>query len=100
MARRLPIPDLPQLQALATLARLRLPPERQRQLAGRLQALLAAFAALAAADTEQEPGETGPEPELPLRPDSEPQVLPAESVLANAPSTLAGAFLVPRTVDG
>jgi aspartyl/glutamyl-tRNA(Asn/Gln) amidotransferase C subunit len=88
------------LERLCALARLRLVPGHEAEIERRLEAVVAAFASLAAVDTSSLPADE-PETALPrLRTDDPGPVLDPAQVLANASRTAAGAFLVPRVVDG
>lgn len=96
-----PAVDRRQLQHLALLARLDLPEERRAELERRLASVLEAFATLLAVDTGPPAPAAAPDPAAAgLRPDEPGPVLPREQVLANAPRTAAGCFLVPRVVEG
>ncbi len=93
-----PAVDRSLLQNLAGLARLHIQAERQAPLLQRLQRIVEAFEALHDLPTEVAP----PSPSsrsLPLRQDRVEAPLPVEQVLANAPRSAAGAFVVPRVVD-
>jgi aspartyl-tRNA(Asn)/glutamyl-tRNA(Gln) amidotransferase subunit C len=88
------------LDRLAALARLRLRPEQEGELRRRLTAVVAAFATVSAVDTrsvaqdDTVPANGGTRTDEPAPP------LDPALVLGNASSTAAGAFLVPRVVDG
>jgi len=88
-----------QLEELCRLARLHLPKERAAELASRLDAVIAAFATLAAVDTTRAaPDQLAASARL--RPDEPSPPLPRELVLDNAAATAADCFLVPRVVEG
>jgi aspartyl-tRNA(Asn)/glutamyl-tRNA(Gln) amidotransferase subunit C len=89
------------VRQLAELARLHLPAEREQAACTQLEKVLAAFRALAAVDTAGVEPTSYPLP-LPmrLRADAPGAVLAPEEVLANAPRQAAGAFVVPRVVEG
>lgn len=92
--------DRLQLRQLCDLARLHVPAERQAELLGRLQRIVAAFEAVSELPpraNDQAP--TLAEPPLRLRPDVVEPPLASAEVLANAPRHAAGAFVVPRVVD-
>lgn len=89
--------DRGQLQKLADLARLHVPAERQLQVLGHLQRIVGAFDALRSLPTEEVAGL--PTARLRLRPDELSAPMPLEAVLANAPQTAGGMFVVPRVVD-
>jgi aspartyl-tRNA(Asn)/glutamyl-tRNA(Gln) amidotransferase subunit C len=89
------------IRELCDLARLRLTAEAEQQAAARLDRILDAFAALDAVHTEgvlPSPYPVGMT--LRLREDRPAPCLSQQDVLANAPATAAGCFLVPRTVEG
>lgn len=101
------------LEHLAELARLSLSADREVVLRQQLQRLVDAFSALgdgpaagsasAAADAGPTAvptaGSGPPHPPLPLRADEPEAPLPVDRVLANAPRTADGSFVVPRVVD-
>ena len=93
--------DAAQVRALCELARLRLTGHAEQQAAARLDRILDTFAALQAIPTEGvEPTFYPAATRLPLRPDTPGSCLSQPEVLANAPASAAGCFLVPRTVEG
>ncbi|HEX6812563.1 MAG TPA: aspartyl/glutamyl-tRNA amidotransferase subunit C [Planctomycetota bacterium] len=99
------MPDTPaidrvELQNLASLARLDLPAERQAILLHRLQRIVAAFDALRELPTGPAPAGLPSLPPLGLRPDVAEPAMPVAEVLANTRHQAAGAFVVPRVVDG
>lgn len=92
-----PVPT--DLASLCALARLRLDPSRRDELTARLTAVVEAFADLLAVATEGSAQE-GPDHPTPLRQDTVGPVLSPAEALANATSTAADCFLVPRVVEG
>jgi aspartyl/glutamyl-tRNA(Asn/Gln) amidotransferase C subunit len=88
-----------QLEALCRLARLQLTRAQAVELAARLEAVIAAFATLAAVDTSKIAADP-PAGSARLRPDEPGPPLPRELVLGNAATTAADCFLVPRVVEG
>lgn len=89
------------LARLGALARLELRAEQEAELRQRLVRILAAFRSLAAVpvtDLDADPGP--PYPVAGPRPDEAGPVLEADLVLGNARRAAAGAFLVPRVVEG
>ncbi|MBL9076255.1 MAG: Asp-tRNA(Asn)/Glu-tRNA(Gln) amidotransferase GatCAB subunit C [Planctomycetes bacterium] len=93
-------PDLDRalVQHLADLARLHLPAERLATVLQNARRIVAAFGALG-----DLPLESGGDPDLQpvrLRTDTAEPPLPLDQVLANAPRTAGGMFVVPRVVDG
>lgn len=87
------------LRRLADLARLHVAADRQADLQGRLEKIVAAFAALRDLPPLRDGSEPDAEPGVTLRPDlAEPPMAPAD-VLANAPRHAGGAFVVPRVVE-
>ena len=89
------------VQELAELARLVLSPAQQAAATERLGRVLAAFEALRRVDTSHVDPSPYPLPlQLHLRPDIAEPAMPPDQVLANAPEQAAGAFLVPRVVEG
>lgn len=96
-----PAIDRALLQQLAELARLHLPQDRLGVLLPRLQRVLAAFEALRDLPTSEAEPSPYPRPlPMALRLDAAEPALPLEQVLANAPRSAAGAFVVPRVVEG
>lgn len=87
------------LQRLAELARLHVPAERQTEVLQNMQRVVEAFDALRELPTEPLDPTAGAGP-LPLRGDTAEPPMPLGEVLANAPQTAAGMFVVPRVVDG
>lgn len=89
------------LRTLAELARLHIPDERLDAMACRLGDVLQAFSALAAVPTDGVDPSPYPLP-LPtvLRADEPEQPLPQAVITANAARSAAGAFLVPRVIEG
>jgi aspartyl-tRNA(Asn)/glutamyl-tRNA(Gln) amidotransferase subunit C len=89
------------VRELCDLARLRLSGEAEQQAAARLDRILATFAALQAVPTDGvAPSPHPTQVPLLLRPDTAGPCLSQQEVLANAPASAAGCFLVPRTVEG
>ena len=89
------------LQTLADLTRLQIPTEQQVPLARRLADVVQAFSALAAVPTAGVEPSPYPLP-LPtvLRADEAEEPLAPAVVIGNAARSAAGAFLVPRVIDG
>ncbi|MBK8098298.1 MAG: Asp-tRNA(Asn)/Glu-tRNA(Gln) amidotransferase subunit GatC [Planctomycetes bacterium] len=89
------------LQTLADLTRLHIPAEQQDSLARRLGGVVEAFSALAAVPTAGVDASPYPLP-LPtvLRADVPEAPLAPDIVTGNAARSAAGAFLVPRVIDG
>lgn len=88
-----------QLEALCRLARLHLAKVQAAELASRLDAVVSAFATLAAVDTSSVISD--PLAGLAhLRADVPSPPLPRDLVLGNAAATAADCFLVPRVVEG
>ena len=94
-----PVVDRALLQHLAELARLHVPPERQAALLQNAQRVVQAFDALRDLPVPADAETAGVEA-TPLRPDRAEPPLPLADVLANAPRTAGGMFVVPRVVDG
>lgn len=89
-----------QIAQLCELARLRMPPEQQEALRGKLQELVKAFSALAEADLGEIAGAVRTSNPQDLRRDVADESVPTtEQVLANAPRTAADSFVVPRVLD-
>ena len=88
-----------ELSELANLARLRIRPDRRPALAAELDRLLAHFAALSTVDTRDVDPDPTPGPHH-TRPDTPEAPLQPDQVVANAPATRGGCFLVPRVVEG
>ena len=86
------------LEHLAELARLTLSPEREAVLRRKLQELVTAFTALADAPLDPAPA-PGASEGVRLRPDRAEPTPDRDVVLANAPRTADGCFVVPRVVD-
>jgi aspartyl-tRNA(Asn)/glutamyl-tRNA(Gln) amidotransferase subunit C len=94
-----PVVDRALLQRLAELARLHVPAERQTKVLQSMQRVVEAFDALRELDTPPvDPAAAASS--LRLREDAATAPLPLDEVLANAPQTAAGMFVVPRVVDG
>jgi len=87
---------------LGELARLSVPPERQKALRDKLQALVESFSSLDAADFGEldDAGPSGARstPDT-LRRDLPEAVPGTDEVLRNAPQTAADSFVVPRVVE-
>jgi len=91
---------LEQVRHIARLARLRLTAEEERRYTGQLSAILDYAERLQRVDTADVPPTAGVQDlRAPLRPDSPRAALPRERVLANAPATDDGMFLVPPVLD-
>ena len=90
-----------ELRDLAKLARLELTDEDAAETRAKVDRLLAHFAMLQAVNTDGVEPSAYPLP-IPLRPrpDQPAPPLPRDDVLANAPASRGGCFLVPRVVDG
>lgn len=86
---------------LAELARLELTPQQEDRAVARLGRIAGILAALREAPLEAvEPSPYAQDLRPVLRPDEPEACLAEDEVLANAPRTAAGCFLVPRTVEG
>lgn len=93
--------DRERLASLAELSRLELDAAQIDTLAGQLRRLLGYLDQLAAVDTEGvEPTGSPLLRSLRLRADEPRSPLPQTEVLRNAPRVRAGAFQVPRVVEG
>lgn len=90
--------DRVQLLRLAELARLHLPAERQGPVLLQLQRIVEAFDALRTLPAAA-PSDAESQSPLRLRPDVAEPAMPMEQVLANAPQSAGGMFVVPRVVD-
>jgi aspartyl-tRNA(Asn)/glutamyl-tRNA(Gln) amidotransferase subunit C len=89
------------VRELAELARLQLDAAAEAAAVARLQEILAAFDALAAVPTEGMHADPYPLPlQARLRPDHAEAPPPPAAILAAAPQQRAGAFLVPRVIEG
>jgi len=88
--------DLDALRKLAGLARLRLEDDELRRLAPEFERILEAFGALARADLG--PPANGREPCAHTRGDEPLPSLEREVLLAAAPETTEGFFVVPKTI--
>lgn len=94
-----PVVDRALIQHLAELARLHVPADRLATVLQNAQRVVEAFDALR--DLPAEPGPDGADaPPTALRTDAAEPPLPLAEVLANAPRTAGGMFVVPRVVDG
>ena len=89
------------LEELAELARLRLPAAELARTREQVQRLLGHFALLQGVNTDGVEPSPYPRP-MPnrTRPDVPEAPLTQDQVLANAPATRGGCFLVPRVVEG
>ncbi|MFO1078831.1 MAG: Asp-tRNA(Asn)/Glu-tRNA(Gln) amidotransferase subunit GatC [Planctomycetota bacterium] len=90
------------LHQLCDLARLHVPQDKEAVVLDRLQRIVAAFSGLRDVALDQAVVDPNPGPELHgpcLRDDAPEPPLPRDEVLANAPKTAAGSFVVPRVVD-
>jgi aspartyl-tRNA(Asn)/glutamyl-tRNA(Gln) amidotransferase subunit C len=91
---------LEQVRHIARLARLRLTAEEERRYAEQLSAILDYAERLKRVDTADIPPTAGVQGlQAPLRPDNPRPSLARERVLANAPATADGMFLVPPVLD-
>ena len=96
-----PAVDRALVRELAELARLQLDQAAETAAVARLQEILAAFDALAALPTAGLVGDPYPLPlHARLRPDFCEAPPAAPAILAGAPQQRAGAFLVPRVIEG
>ncbi len=85
---------------IATLARLALNEEETQRLAGELSQIIGWVEQLAEVDTDGvAPMTSAVETSLPLRPDQVADGGIRDKVLANAPESTAGFFVVPKTVE-
>jgi aspartyl-tRNA(Asn)/glutamyl-tRNA(Gln) amidotransferase subunit C len=92
--------SLEEVRRIARLARLRLTPEEEQRYAEQLSAILDYADRLGRVDTTDVPPTAGVQDlQAPLRPDTPRPSLPRERVLANAPATADGQFLVPPILD-
>jgi aspartyl-tRNA(Asn)/glutamyl-tRNA(Gln) amidotransferase subunit C len=92
--------DSANVRAIAELARLAIPSDREASLAAELSAVLDLFDALAAAPVDgltplAHPGD----PTLRLRPDSVSETDQREAFAAVAPAESAGYYLVPKVIE-
>ena len=88
------------LDVLIELARLRLGPEERERAHEQLARLLEHFDVLAEVDVAGVAPSPYPRPlQIAARPDSPEPPLPADEVLANAPSVRRGHFVVPKAFD-
>ncbi|TSE18669.1 Glutamyl-tRNA(Gln) amidotransferase subunit C [Tepidimonas alkaliphilus] len=92
------------VQRLARLARLALDPPAAERMRGQLDAVLALVERLRAVDTTgveplAHPAELFSEVALRLRDDEVREPPQREAILANAPATEAGLFLVPKVIE-
>ena len=93
--------DKATIQMLANLSKLQLTEAEQDQAQAQMTRLLDDFGRLAALDTDDV--EASPYPlstHNRMREDHPGEPLDREDVLQNAPATRAGAFCVPRVIDG
>ena len=89
------------LQELAALARLRLSADELSRTGEQVRRLLQHFALLQGVNTDGVEPSPYPRPMANrTRPDLPEAPLTQEQVLANAPATRSGCFLVPRVVEG
>jgi len=92
--------SLEEVRHIARLARLRLTSEEERRYAEQLSAILDYADRLKRVDTSDVPPTAGVQDlEAPLRSDTPRPGLPRERVLANAPASAEGMFLVPPVLD-
>jgi aspartyl/glutamyl-tRNA(Asn/Gln) amidotransferase C subunit len=89
------------LAHLGELARISLPKQRQAELRGKLQQLVAAFSSLGEADFEMCDGDSARQIITPdeLREDRAETPPDVSEVLANSPQTAADCFVVARVVE-
>jgi aspartyl/glutamyl-tRNA(Asn/Gln) amidotransferase C subunit len=93
--------DRAEIRSLAEFAQLRIPADRENEVAERLGRIVAAFASIAAIpDALLQCAPPDPPRPIRLRDDRPEAPLSQAEALANAPRVAAGAFLVPRVVDG
>lgn len=91
---------LDEVRHIARLARLRLTPEEELRYTEQLSAILDYADRLQRVDTSDVPPTAfAAAGDLPLRPDAPRPPLPRERVLANAPASRDGLFLVPPVLD-
>lgn len=92
--------DLPTVRRIATLARIALPDEEAVHLQGELNAILAFVAALDEVDVDGiEPMTSVMPMRLRLRPDQVTDGEIAAAVMANAPASQDGYFVVPKVIE-
>jgi aspartyl-tRNA(Asn)/glutamyl-tRNA(Gln) amidotransferase subunit C len=90
-----------EVEHVARLARLSLAPEDIKKMQGELEGILAFMATLEKLDTNGVPPTTHSlEMSVPLREDRHVQSLSRHEVLAAAAKSEAGAFAVPKVLDG
>jgi len=89
-----------EIRHIAALARLRIPDERMEQMAKDMNSILAMVDKLAGLkDDAQIPDSLPTMPAGSVREDTVRPSQPREAVLANAPESYAGCFVVPKTVE-
>ncbi len=92
--------DKDTVKKIARLARLRVPEDKQDQIAGELNAILSWIEELNEVDTSTtEPLSSVTGHSLPMRADKVTDGHMPEQVLANAPETASGFFVVPKVVE-
>ncbi len=92
--------DLPTVRRIATLARIALPDDEVEHLQGELNAILAFVAELDEVDVTDVPPMTSVTPmRLKLRPDVVTDGEIAADILANAPVSDDGYFVVPKVIE-
>lgn len=93
--------DEGEIDSLAALARLSLPPDERDTFVRQLDAIVGYLAKLHAVDVEGVPEYVAPLPEsTPLRDDVAAEASEAEAILAGCPQTRDRLVIVPRFVDG
>ena len=92
--------DKDTVKKIARLARLKVPEDRQEQVAGELNAILSWIEELGEVDTSNiEPLASVTGHSLPLRTDAVTDGNKVDDILANAPEQASGFFVVPKVVE-